>query len=160
MSNLNQLSSSVQNLAKQYASVIEVGKFLGTLGALETLTQETQAEHDRVAGVLVEANAQLVKVQSAIAEHAADHERNIKVSREQAEKIVADAIAQAETIENDAEQHASKVRAVAEAAQHDDENRVAGRVAELAALDAQIAQRTADLRAINEAIEAARAKFA
>jgi cell division septum initiation protein DivIVA len=160
MSNLNQLSSSVQNLAKQYAAVIEVGKFLGTLGALDTLANEIEERVSTLRKNEQEATAALYSVQSAIAEHTAAHEANIKASRAQAEKIVSDAAATAcivlETARDDAQHIEQGAKARLEA--HDGEFlRLQDALADV---NASIAQRTADLTAINEAIEAARAKFA
>ena len=45
--NLNDLSSNVQNLAKQYKGVIELGEFLASLGSLDNLANETKARAEQ-----------------------------------------------------------------------------------------------------------------
>lgn len=45
--NLNDLSSNVQNLAKQYKGVIELGEFLASLGSLDNLATEAKARAEQ-----------------------------------------------------------------------------------------------------------------
>ena len=115
MSNLNELSSSVQNLAKQYKGVIEVGEFLASLGSLDNLACEIEARVEKAKQAETAKTEQLHKIEAAVAEQAATHDSNIKIARERAEKIVAEATDSAERVLSDARERATEIDAGARA---------------------------------------------
>lgn len=160
MSNLNQLSSNVQNLAKQYAAVIEVGKFLASLGSLENLSNELQVQHDAIAGKLAYATLQLSKVEAAVAEQAATHQRNLQTSREQNQQIVDEGKVRAAQIVNEALSNATRIADDADALRRTMDDAKESHKAQIGELDQQIAVRGDELQRVNEAIAAARAKIA
>ena len=158
--NLNELSSSVQNLGKQYAAVIKVGEFLASLGSLDNLACEIEARVEKAKQAEIKANEALSKVQAAVAEQAATHDSNIKVARERAEKIVADAQSRAATIVAEAEAKVVESNdEIARRTMHADQAFDFAK-GELDALNVEIAKAEAVLKELNEKIEAVRARFA
>jgi len=109
MSKLQQLSSSVQHLAKQYSAVIEVGKFLESAGSLENLVSEIEA---RVAvaraaeATALEAKTLVEQGLQKVKDDAAEHIKQVKAS---AAAIVGDANIKAAKIVADAMQRGKEL---------------------------------------------------
>jgi chromosome segregation ATPase len=140
--NLNELSSSVQNLGKQYAAVIKVGEFLSSLSSFDNLACEIEARVEKAKQAETAATEQLHKIEAAVAEQAATHERNIKTSREQAEAFLAGAVTEG--------------NAVIDAANAKAEQIDAGARARLEAHDADFVRVTEHRDALNAEVERAR----
>jgi len=160
MSNLNELSSSVQNLAKQYASVIKVGEFLASLGSLDNLAGEIEA---RV--------AQAKWDEAAALEAYGEAKRVLREQLKQNQQAAGQAHAQAEKIVSDAHEQAAKrfVEVSAKAAAMDAEDEQRRKEFEhqyehnkkvLAVIEGEVAFAEKRLAELNGQYEALRAKFA
>lgn len=159
MSKITEISSAVQNLAKQYAAVIEMGKFLEGIGPLENIENETKerivafrAQEKKAVADAAEAQKRFIEIQAAQAQA-------VKAAREQIDKtinegqniarnLIAEAREKARTIAEQATvQHAALL------AKHDVSSKA------FQELQNKVSAKKAELEALKNGIDLIRKKF-
>lgn len=159
MSKLHEAGSSVAHLAKQYAAVIELGKFFETIGSLENLEAETQARLVKLNEELNDANTILVGVRKRSEELVLDNISVMEKAQYEAHEIVATAQTLAHNTVDAATARANKLDADVQALEQATRDKFADREAVISGLDAEIALRREKLAATETAIKQARENF-
>lgn len=159
MSSLSKAGEAVQHLAKQYAAVIEVGKHLEKLGALENLEAELNASIEAARNAEAEAIAKKEQAEKAFADSVAAHEAGIKAVQEQGDRLQREAAERAGSVVAAAEAEVARIHAEAEARQAAFVRDHEQAEAKLKRLEDQVAERVAELVRVNNALNELRAKF-
>jgi len=160
MATLNELSSSVQNLGKQYAAVIKVGEFLSGLASLDNLGNEIEARVEKLK------QAEAVAIDKLSAAEAEAHQQvelnkaSVDSANAAADDIVAEAKRIALVITGEAVQKADENYAVMAKRGEDFEKQWRASHAALAAAEAATAVAQQRLEELNSQIETVREKFA
>ena len=150
---------AVQNLAKQYASVIRLGAELTRIGSLETREDEI---NKRVNLVMQREAAALINANEAEAALAALHEQHkaaCEAHQNQLDDLLAEANTRASLVTADTDAQARRVKTEAEeyAARVDKQTQAA--LDELSTVQVAIVERKAELEELNASVAALKAKF-
>lgn len=159
MSNMTHIADTVKVLAKQYAAVIEMGKFLDEAGALDNLKGELEAQIAKLRADAVTATEELQVAQQRVADAAHEAEDKLAAARDSAERIVATAKGDRAQIIGEAKTEADEIAAQSRALRAEAANAVANARTAVANLEAQMDAKKNELAKIEQAIAEARAKL-
>ena len=160
MSNLNELSSSVQHLAKAYRSVIALGEHLSGVAAIDNLADEARAR-------TVAAEEAEAKATAALAAAESEYRERVRVQ----EQALEDGQRQFDTLKREAEDRAARIIADAERAASEvafnaqrEANRLAVQASEALATienaERIVAELTAEKEQLTNSIAELKARFA
>lgn len=159
MSNLKHTAESVKNLAKQYASVIEMGKFLESVSSLDNLADELEAKVAELREQTDKAQVELNLAVTAKADAIREAEAKLSHAQAEAEQIVATAKGDRAQIIDEAKAQAAAIREEAESLLTSANAACEQRASAAADLDTVIKSKHEELERINTAIAEARAKL-
>lgn len=159
MSKLAETGAAVQHLAKQYAAVIELGKFLDEAGSLDNLKSELEAQIAKLRADAVTAAGELQTAHEEVAKVLEASQAVTKDARQQAADIIAAAEFQAGAVLSEAEKEAARVKQAASDAEVAAANAVAESRTAKANLEMQIDAKRDELAKLEAAIAEVRAKL-
>lgn len=159
MSNLKHTAESVKNLAKQYASVIEMGKFLESVSSLDNLADELEAKVAELREQTEAAQVELNLAVTAKADAIREAEAKLSHAQAEAEQIVATAKGDRAQIIEEAKAEAAAIHDAAVHVATEAQLQLEAKHAEARGLDLAIGSKLEELERINAAIAEARAKL-
>lgn len=159
MNKINELSSSVQNLAKSYSAVIQLGEYLSGLSSVENLACEIEARIERARSDEKEAVAAKAKAETTYAAERAKGEGDARSAREAAEELLTSARAQAQGLVAAAKIAAQQIIDAAEARKAEAEMETAVLIEEDEHLSTMLNAKQRQLDELRGSIAALRAKL-